>query len=296
MQNNFVVYKSSAGSGKTYTLVKEYLKLALADPHRLHKAFRQILAITFTNKAAAEMKERILTALWQISSGEKNPLANDLQAELKISETDLSARCGELHAYLLHQYADFSVCTIDSFVYRIVKRFSLDLQLPANFSVETDEETALWWAIDTLLTDMQENKAVKQLLEEYTSEKVDEQKSWKVENEIFELAKSVLISKKDSGTELLSQQEIDNLVEVKKALAEKVRQTEGQFTLLAEKAYKVIAEKNISPADFYQKEKGIFSYFRKIKEGTYDDNSEKDKLINSYVLKALQEDIWYSGK
>src|SRR5437868_6060402 len=146
MSNNFVVYKSSAGSGKTYTLVREYLKLALADPHRLNKAFRQILAVTFTNKAAAEMKERILKALRDISNGEKTPLSADLQDELKISETDLQARCEELHAALLHQYADFSVCTIDSFVYRIVKRFSLDLQLPANFSVETDEETALWWA------------------------------------------------------------------------------------------------------------------------------------------------------
>ena len=139
MQNNFVVYKSSAGSGKTYTLVKEYLKLALVDPHRLNKAFRQILAVTFTNKAAAEMKERILTALLKISGGEKDfSLAKDLQNELNISEEDLKARCEELHTHLLHQYADFSVCTIDSFVYRIVKRFSLDLKLPANFSVETD--------------------------------------------------------------------------------------------------------------------------------------------------------------
>src|SRR5476651_712500 len=110
MTNNFVVYKSSAGSGKTYTLVKEYLKLALADPHRLNKAFRQILAVTFTNKAAAEMKERILIALQQISSGEKISLANDLQTELKISEEVLCARCEELHTHLLHQYADFSVC------------------------------------------------------------------------------------------------------------------------------------------------------------------------------------------
>ena len=57
MSYNFVVYKSSAGSGKTYTLVKEYLKLALADPHRLNKSYKQILAVTFTNKAAAEMKK-----------------------------------------------------------------------------------------------------------------------------------------------------------------------------------------------------------------------------------------------
>ena len=103
MPNNFVVYKSSAGSGKTYTLVKEYLKLALSDPHRLNKAYKQILAVTFTNKAAAEMKERILTALKQISLLEKTHLAADLRAELNISETTLQARCQELHKSLLQQ-------------------------------------------------------------------------------------------------------------------------------------------------------------------------------------------------
>jgi ATP-dependent exoDNAse (exonuclease V) beta subunit len=54
---NFVVYKSSAGSGKTFTLVKEYLKLAVHEPTKLSFNFKQILAVTFTNKAAAEMKE-----------------------------------------------------------------------------------------------------------------------------------------------------------------------------------------------------------------------------------------------
>lgn len=292
MQNNFVVYKSSAGSGKTYTLVREYLKLALADPHRLNKAFRQILAITFTNKAAAEMKERILRALYEISNGKKIPLADDLQAELKISETDLHARCEELHSHLLHQYADFSVCTIDSFVYRIVKRFSLDLQLPANFSVETDEETALWWAIDSLLTNMQENKAVKQLLEEYAAEKVDEQKNWKVENEIFALAKSILIAKKDGEADLLSQQEINNLTEVKSLLKKKVKEVEDKYTLLADKFFKLIASKNISPSDFYYGEKGVPGYFKKIQNGNYDD----EKLVGSYVLKAVQEDVWYTAR
>jgi ATP-dependent exoDNAse (exonuclease V) beta subunit len=292
MQNNFVVYKSSAGSGKTYTLVREYLKLALADPHRLTKAFRQILAITFTNKAAAEMKERILNALKQISNAEKTPLSADLQKELKISETDLHARCEELHSSLLHQYADFSVCTIDSFVYRIVKRFSLDLQLPANFSVETDEETALWWAIDTLLTDMQGNKAVQQLLEEYTSEKVDEQKNWKVENEIFDLAKSILISKKDGEADLLSQQEINNLAEVKKLLKKKTSEVEDHLALLADKAYSIIKAKNISPDDFRYGKSGVFGYFRKLKEKTFDE----EELLKAYVLQAINEDKWYTSK
>jgi len=290
---NFVVYKSSAGSGKTYTLVKEYLKLALSDPHRLNNSFKHILAVTFTNKAAAEMKERVLKALFEISSGKKIALVSDLQKEMKISEGDLQARCEELHSHLLHQYADFSVCTIDSFVYRIVRRFSLDLKLPANFAVETDEETPIWWAIDNLLTDMQQNVAVKKLLESYAEEKVDEQKNWNIEKEIFELAKSVLVSKKDiAGAGLLGQQEIDKLVEVKELVRSKTKAIEHHFTALAEKAYLVIEKNNISTKDFYQGDRGIFGYFKKIREKDYGN----DTLVGAYVQKTVGEDIWYSGK
>lgn len=290
---NFVVYKSSAGSGKTYTLVKEYLKLALADPHRLHTAFKQILAVTFTNKAAAEMKERVLKALSDIASRAPVPLAADLQKEMHLSGADLQARCEELHTHLLHQYADFSVSTIDSFVYRIVRRFSLDLKLPANFSVETDEETALWWAIDNLLTGMQQNPAVQKLLESFAEEKVDEQKNWNIEKEIFDLAKSVLVAKKDQqGAGLLGEQQINSLVAVKALLREKVSAIEHHLTALAEKAFLVMDKHHVSPDDFYQKSKGVPGYFEKIRNKIYD----PAELMNTYVLKAVEEDVWYSGK
>ncbi len=290
---NFVVYKSSAGSGKTYTLVKEYLKLALADPDRLHISFKNILAVTFTNKAAAEMKERVLKALQEISTNTETPLAADLQKEMNISAGDLQARCEELHTHLLHQYADFSVCTIDSFVYRIVRRFSMDLKLPANFAVETDEETPLWWAIDNLLTDMQQNPVVKKLLEDYADEKVDEQKNWNIEKEIFELAKSILVSKKDqSGAGLLEQQQVDKVVEVKDILRTKTKEIENKFALLADKGLNVISKNGVSVDEFYYKSKGVPGYFTKVKDKIYDG----EELINSYVRKALEEDVWYSGK
>jgi ATP-dependent exoDNAse (exonuclease V) beta subunit len=293
MPGNFVVYKSSAGSGKTYTLVKEYLKLALADPHRLNKAYKQILAVTFTNKAAAEMKERILTALKQISLLEKTYLAADLQKELHISETELQARCQELHKNLLHQYADFSVCTIDSFVYRLIKRFSIDLQLPANFTVDTDEEAALWWAIDELLTNMKQNKLLQDLLLSYASEKVDEQKNWKIENEIFELARPILISKKDTKeAALLGKVKLEDLLEIKKQLQESVRKTEHYLVSLSDKAYLTIAQKSISVSDFSYGDKGFFSYFRKIKDKIFGDEDLKSTRVDA----AIKEDKWYTGK
>ena len=290
---NFVVYKSSAGSGKTYTLVREYLRLALADPARLHSSFRQILAVTFTNKAATEMKERVLKALREIGSGEKIPLADELRREMNISEGDLQARCQELHTHLLHQYADFSVSTIDSFVYRLVRRFSLDLKLPANFAVETDEETVLWWAIDNLLTGMQQNPAVRKLLESYAEEKVDEQKNWDIGKEIFSLAKSILVAKKDqAGAGQLGQQEIERLVEVKEKLRAKVGTIENHLRALAEKAFLIMDKQGVAAEDFFYGKKGIPGYFEKIRGRNYD----REALLNTYVRKALEEDTWYTPK
>lgn len=90
--NKFIVYKSSAGSGKTFTLVKEYLKLALFNKIHLNKNYKSILAITFTNKAASEMKWRIIRALKEISTDSNQLLTALISDELQITPIDLKVR------------------------------------------------------------------------------------------------------------------------------------------------------------------------------------------------------------
>ena len=104
---HFFIYKASAGSGKTYTLVKEYLKMALQeeDPYR----FRRILAITFTNKAAAEMKERVIQVLHDIAApnGPLKPanitLFDTLKTELNLPAIQLKNRAAKTLSAILHQ-------------------------------------------------------------------------------------------------------------------------------------------------------------------------------------------------
>lgn len=292
MQKNFAVYKSSAGSGKTYTLVKEYLKLALGDAQRVNRDYRQVLAITFTNKASAEMKERILKALAEIAAGEQTYLSADLRAELAISAPQLQARCSELHKHILHQYTDFAVCTIDSFVYRLIKRFSIDLQLPAAFIVETDEDAALNWAIDEMLSNMQQNKLLQEALINYAAENVDEQKSWKIEHEIFQLARTVFSKKDNKEAAVLSQLSLEQLTEVKKDLRSRTSQAENFLRSVSEKAYALIARHNILPEDFRYGKSGFFNYFKKLA----DKNFDRDELNGARVLDAVKQDKWYSGK
>ena len=127
---SLVVYRSSAGSGKTFTLVKEYLKIVLENPSK----FRNILAITFTNKAANEMKERIVGGLRDLSSddeesGAKEYLLPQLIEETGLSDKMIKSRAGLVLGMILHNYSDFAISTIDSFVHKIIRSFAYDLHL-----------------------------------------------------------------------------------------------------------------------------------------------------------------------
>src|SRR5438874_1084597 len=162
---NFVVYKSGAGSGKTFTLVKEYLRLALLDPERLDQNFRRILAITFTNKAAAEMKSRVIETLRACADDAELPKSGRLLcSELHVSESELKRRSAVLLKNLLHHYSDLAISTIDSFTHKIVRTFSYDLKLPAGFSVETDIKLFYDKVIAQLFSRVGEDEGISDLL------------------------------------------------------------------------------------------------------------------------------------
>lgn len=134
------VYTASAGSGKTYTLTRAYIRLAITgEPWHARQA-AAILAITFTNAAAADMKRKIMETLAQMASGAD--AAADLQAGSGLSAQQLKERTGDVLHYLLHDYGNFSVQTIDSFVQRVIRPFAFELGLPRTY--ETDIETDRW--------------------------------------------------------------------------------------------------------------------------------------------------------
>ncbi|MFO0321913.1 MAG: UvrD-helicase domain-containing protein, partial [Bacteroidota bacterium] len=189
--SNFLVYKSSAGSGKTFTLVKEYLKLALGDKINLSHSFKGILAITFTNKAAAEMKWRILKALQEISNDKNNFLISLIASELDINKEDLKERASKLLTFILHHYSDFSVGTIDSFTHRIIRTFALDLQLPFNFQIETDTDTVFSKVIDKLISNLGKDELITNYLVQFSLSQVEENKSWDPENLLFDFFKEI---------------------------------------------------------------------------------------------------------
>lgn len=174
----FIIYKSSAGSGKTYTLTLEYLKLALAYPG----AFKQILAVTFTNKATQEMKARILEYLQRLSeevrAGEF--LDEQLMQHLKVDEEELQKRAKDSLLDILHAYGDFAVSTIDSFFQKVVRAFAREMDLQAKFDVELDQNAVLDRLTDRVIEKVSEDTELKNWLVEYAKEQIQNGNSWDV--------------------------------------------------------------------------------------------------------------------
>ena len=130
----FHIYRSSAGSGKTFTLAKEYIRLALSKP----QGFREILGVTFTNKATEEMKSRIVEILEVLSEGQVHPMTEYLVESLEIDQSTLSKRAKDALTDILHQYGRFSVVTIDSFFHQVIRSFAKEMGLQGTFSIDLD--------------------------------------------------------------------------------------------------------------------------------------------------------------
>ena len=170
---NFEIVRASAGSGKTFRLVLRYLECALRYDNP--KYFGRILALTFTNKAAGEMKSRILSDLKKIVDGRSDKI-KDLCSSLDLPESQLVSRAAVLHKEMLHRYSDIAVMTIDSFVNRLVRSFARDLAIEQDYRIEIDSNRVIEDAVSQLLDKVgtKGNESLTKLLEGFALQKVAE--------------------------------------------------------------------------------------------------------------------------
>lgn len=190
-EKSFVVYQASAGSGKTFTLTLEYLKLALEQP----QFFRKILGVTFTNKATAEMKTRILQVLKSISSGQDHPMIPMLLEALGLStREELQIRGKEALVQILHHYGQFSIVTIDSFFHQVIRSFAREMGLQGTFAIDLDIDKVIQEVIDLMLSEVgdEDKKELRGWLTQFAESKVEEGKAWDFRNDITALAKELM--------------------------------------------------------------------------------------------------------
>jgi len=186
----FSLYRASAGSGKTFTLVKEYLKIVLKNPDK----FKHILAVTFTNKAAGEMKERILQALKILASRENELLQREIKKELP-TVTDIPNRSAFVLKQILHNYSDFAIMTIDSFIYRVIKAFSLEFNLPLNSRIEVNKEKIETYIVERIVGDVGKDEFMTHIILQFVFSKIIEDKGWNVEGQIKKIDREILNEK-----------------------------------------------------------------------------------------------------
>ncbi len=298
----FKIYSSSAGSGKTYTLTKEYLKLALR-PGRKEDYFRHILAVTFTNAAANEMKSRILDRLRAIAAGEESPLLTDLVTELydcvpgtdafAMARTELCQRADQVFKTILHQYADFSVTTIDSFTQRVVMAFTDELGLPYSFEVEMDTDETLELAVDSMIEKAggEEMDEITTILSDYFSDTAAAGKSW---NQLPETLR-------EFGRNLTSDQfyeAVNAAQELSPAALRAIRQQvqafntslETDVTAHAQRAWQRINDAGLSEENFKGKKNSVAAYFRTIIE------KDVSKTPTDTHAKQIANRDWYLTK
>jgi ATP-dependent exoDNAse (exonuclease V) beta subunit len=189
------ILNASAGSGKTYHLVKEYIKLLIRkDQHT--SSFAHVIAMTFTNKAALEMKERIISGLDTLSSPEyfdnqSKHLADEISIELNMSSNEIQAKCKLVLEAILHQYEEFHVMTIDKFNLRLIKSFGRDLDLPNDFEVILDESELIEKIVDDILNQLGEegSKDLNKLIFSYAKSNIEEGNQWNFRRSLVEFGK-----------------------------------------------------------------------------------------------------------
>lgn len=283
-----LVYKASAGSGKTFTLAVQYIKQLIEDTH----AYRRILAVTFTNKATAEMKKRILEQLFGLASGLKSSdsyLAELLKATSK-NETEIRRAAREALTNIIHDYSRFRIETIDSFFQSVMRNLARELELGANMSVELNNADVLSDAVDAMIEKLDRRSPVLYWLLEYIEERIADDKRWNVSSEI-----------KGFGRNIFDEGYVEKGAGLRKKLADptfiptyrKQLQDIRQEALEEMKGFNeqflgVLEVNGLTPSDLKNGSRGIGSYFNKIGNGYLGSD-----VRNVTVEKCLEsEDNW----
>ena len=279
------VYKASAGSGKTFQLVVEYLKLLLKNPQN----YRHILAVTFTNKATNEMKTRILETLNELASNQPSKYISDIQKENHLPEALIRANAKVVLKNILHDYNRFSISTIDSFTQRIIKAFNREMGISPNYRLELDSEMILAEATDRLLAKIDSDKKLLNWLKDFSKEKIEDSYSQRIEEDIKSLGKELFKENfqlffPDDSESVYSR---ENLVNLQNELNLIKIQFENQIKTLGKKGVETITESGLKIDDFSNTVRGPGSLFEKYRSGL--------KEITATAKNAIESvEKWYT--
>jgi len=287
----FKIYRSSAGSGKTFTLVKEYLRLALSSdtPDR----YRGILAITFTNKAAEEMKSRVIEVLAELSSEleqeTEHPMADLLRKELAVSDAILKSRAQLTLKHMLHHYSDISISTIDHFTHNVIRTFAQDLGLSINFEVELDTERITNAIVTELLQKMGSDTVLTNALIDVVQSQIDDEKSWSIDELLKKFALTLFNEESRFHLEKLKNIDLKEFSQLRQKLRTILKETSAQLKTSGNEFHQQLRSNGLEAGHFAGGANGIAGFFKKISEGKFETPTPT-------VFKNIEADKWHGSK
>lgn len=276
----FEIYNASAGSGKTFTLVKEYLKIILSS--KRDDAYKNILAITFTNKAVEEMKTRIVATLEEFAKETPNAKALEMlekvMGETEMSQKAIYEKSKRIIKNIIHNYASFDISTIDKFTHRVIRSFTLDLDLPMTFEVSLDTESLLNEAIDSMIAQAGEDENLTKLLVDFATEKTDDDKSWDVSRDFLEIGK--LLLNENNRSEILNFQDksITEFLKIKVQISKICDTLEQQIKLIAVDTLTMITDSGVELGSFFSGY--VTNFLQKLADGKIDINTNIYKYLD----------------
>ena len=259
------VYSASAGAGKTFRLAVEYGAAALARPDD-PGAFRRILGLTFTNKAAHEMKDRVLRTLQkavELDDPFADPIAKEIALLLDIDAAELRRRAAAVLSEMLHDYGAVSLGTLDQFTHRLVRTFAIELGLPSQFEVELDDDYLLDLAVYELMSDLGTDSALTQLVLDFARANLEDDKQADVFEALKAMAKHLSKEASTDAVAALRGWDLDRHRQLQTNLRQKATDLRARMRAAAPKLLKLLASlpaESVNRADWYA------SYFKKLRK------------------------------
>ncbi len=265
--NYFKIFNASAGTGKTFNLVKDYLILILKSKNI--GLFKKILAITFTNKAVNEMKRRIINYLINFSNSTDPDfiMMNEIIKETKLSQDEIFLKSSKILNNILKNYSAFEISTIDKFTQKIVRSFTYELGIDSKYEVEIDQIEILNMAIDNLISKVEIKKDNSKELINFSFEKTDQDKSWDITLDLQNFGKIIFNENNYEELELLKNLKTKDFNNCKIALKSLIKKNRSRVKILANSALELINQNKINHKAFPRQ--NIPNHFIKISEGDF---------------------------
>lgn len=275
------IYKASAGSGKTFAITREYIQLLFRDPDN----YKYILGVTFTNKATAEMKGRIISELDKLAKGKTSGYAADILKRFGLTPESMREKASVILSRILHDYSRFTILTIDSFFQRIIRAFAREVGYYQGFDVEIDQKRILTAAVDQMIFELEKNPTLRDWLVKFAEDKIVEGNSWNINRDIERIGTEVFKETFSEFGDKVIQKITDKefLKEFGRKLEAIRHEFESSFRALGLAAMEIISENGLIAADFKGKSRSICNFFEKHAQTERFDKFElKETIRNHY--------------